>query len=180
MSVKKLLGKRQKQANSCNNKCLKEPMHPFPRLRLCHGNIASDSPNLPPRSSSPQQPWASSGEGAGWQASQVMWSVEETWYLVSVERYCEMNRCLVGKGELYYLGWAVKRVRWRARDSECTQSEQSFHKEPWSSRLNPWKSHKHKCMSKHIPLSHSLISFNTQTHKHDSHCPSAHHTHSIQ
>ncbi len=115
---------------------------------------------------------------AGWQASQVMWSVEETWYLVSVERYCEMNRCLVGKGELYYLGWAVKRVRWRARDSEWTQSEQSFHKEPWSSRLNPWKSHKHKCMSKHIP---SPTPSSPSTHKHTNMTPTApqHITHTV-
>ncbi len=173
---KKILGKRQKQANSCNNKWLEDPspdsdsMVTSPQIhQICHQDPHPHSnPELPlgkglvDKQAKSCDQWKRHGNLNLWRCEYVR---QNELYLQN-----EYLRCLVGKGELYSIGWAVKRVRW-------TQSEQSFHKDPWSSRLNPWESHKHKCMSKHIPLSHSLISFNTQTHKHDSHCPSAHYTH---
>lgn len=154
---------QQKQANTCNNKCLKQPMHPFPRLSLCHGNVASDSPNLPPGSSSPRQPWASSGEGAAWQANLATWSVAETAYIVSVERSCQTNM------------WRKENSILPVKKKNGHKVSSLFHKDPWRSKLSPLERHKHKCMRKHNPLSHSLISLHTQTH--DS--LSTSHTHSV-
>lgn len=167
---------RQKQASSCNNKCFKKPMYPFPRLRLCHGNVASDYPNLPPGSSSPRQPWASSWEGAGWQANRVMWSVGEMWYLVSEQRYCqnEYVRCLVGKVNLFLSTELLRELdgeREIQNGHKVSSLSTKIHEAPgWTpqrdTNTNAWAN-----------TSPSPTPSSPYTHKHDSHCPSAHHTH---